>query len=79
MRYPWYLFHGLFEFGQGHRGPMIPYLPGGPMSCVPHQSAPLHQVPSLECPLTSVFLSEFPLTSHVLIKVPPYIECLLTS
>ncbi|CAI9558399.1 unnamed protein product, partial [Staurois parvus] len=25
---PWYLFHRLFEFGQGHRGPMIPYCPG---------------------------------------------------
>ncbi|CAI9599465.1 unnamed protein product, partial [Staurois parvus] len=35
MRCPWYLFHRLFfEFGQGHRGPMIPYCP---MSC---QSAP---------------------------------------
>ncbi|CAI9547036.1 unnamed protein product [Staurois parvus] len=28
MRCPWYLFHRLFEFGQGHRGPMIPYCPG---------------------------------------------------
>ncbi|CAI9568327.1 unnamed protein product [Staurois parvus] len=37
MRCPWYLFHRLFEFGQGHRGPMILYCPGGPMSC---QSAP---------------------------------------
>ncbi|CAI9573259.1 unnamed protein product, partial [Staurois parvus] len=26
-----YLFFiGFFEFGQGHRGPMIPYYPGGP-------------------------------------------------
>ncbi|CAI9571277.1 unnamed protein product, partial [Staurois parvus] len=24
-------FIGFFEFGQGHRGPMIPYCPGGPM------------------------------------------------
>ncbi|CAI9619492.1 unnamed protein product [Staurois parvus] len=23
-------FIGFFEFGQGHRGPMIPYCPGGP-------------------------------------------------
>ncbi|CAI9533219.1 unnamed protein product [Staurois parvus] len=34
MRCPWYLFHsfflGFFEFGQGHRGPMIPYCPGAP-------------------------------------------------
>ncbi|CAI9601279.1 unnamed protein product, partial [Staurois parvus] len=30
-------FIGFFEFGQGHRGHMIPYCPGGPMSC---QSAP---------------------------------------
>ncbi|CAI9562171.1 unnamed protein product [Staurois parvus] len=30
MRCPWYLFHRFFEFGQGHRGPMIPYCPGGP-------------------------------------------------
>ncbi|CAI9579760.1 unnamed protein product [Staurois parvus] len=37
MRCPWYLFIGFFEFGQGHRGPMIPYCPGGPMSC---QSTP---------------------------------------
>ncbi|CAI9612241.1 unnamed protein product [Staurois parvus] len=28
MRCPWYLFIGFFEFGQGHRGPMIPYCPG---------------------------------------------------
>ncbi|CAI9598840.1 unnamed protein product, partial [Staurois parvus] len=25
-----YLFHRLFEFGKGHRGPMIPYCPGAP-------------------------------------------------
>ncbi|CAI9572104.1 unnamed protein product [Staurois parvus] len=31
MRWLWYLFHRLFfEFGQGHRGPMIPYCPGAP-------------------------------------------------
>ncbi|CAI9600100.1 unnamed protein product [Staurois parvus] len=30
MSCPWYLFHRLFEFGQGHRGPMIPYCPGAP-------------------------------------------------
>ncbi|CAI9575975.1 unnamed protein product, partial [Staurois parvus] len=31
IRCPWYLFHRLFfEFGQGHRGPMIPYCPGAP-------------------------------------------------
>ncbi|CAI9540566.1 unnamed protein product [Staurois parvus] len=30
MRCPWYLFYRLFEFGQGHRGPMIPYCPGAP-------------------------------------------------
>ncbi|CAI9537149.1 unnamed protein product [Staurois parvus] len=23
-------FIGFFEFGQGHRGPMIPYCPGAP-------------------------------------------------
>ncbi|CAI9579166.1 unnamed protein product [Staurois parvus] len=28
MRCPWYLFHRLFEFGKGHRGPMIPYCRG---------------------------------------------------
>ncbi|CAI9556439.1 unnamed protein product [Staurois parvus] len=28
MRCPWYLFIGFFEFGQGHRGPMIPYCQG---------------------------------------------------
>ncbi|CAI9535164.1 unnamed protein product [Staurois parvus] len=28
---PFYrLFLGFFEFGQGHRGPMIPYCPGAP-------------------------------------------------
>ncbi|CAI9600188.1 unnamed protein product [Staurois parvus] len=31
IRCPWYLFHRLFfEFGQGHRGPIIPYCPGAP-------------------------------------------------
>ncbi|CAI9593295.1 unnamed protein product, partial [Staurois parvus] len=25
-----YFFIGFFEFGQGHRGPMIPYCPGAP-------------------------------------------------
>ncbi|CAI9618902.1 unnamed protein product [Staurois parvus] len=30
-------FIGFFWCGRGHRGPMIPYCPGGPMSC---QSAP---------------------------------------
>ncbi|CAI9611338.1 unnamed protein product [Staurois parvus] len=30
IRCPWYLFHRLFEFGQGHRGPMIPYCQGVP-------------------------------------------------
>ncbi|CAI9616547.1 unnamed protein product [Staurois parvus] len=34
MRCPWYLFHRLFlrffEFGQGHRDPMIPYCLGAP-------------------------------------------------
>ncbi|CAI9593587.1 unnamed protein product [Staurois parvus] len=30
MRCPWYLFIGFFEFGQGHRGPMIPYCLGAP-------------------------------------------------
>ncbi|CAI9545161.1 unnamed protein product, partial [Staurois parvus] len=30
MRCPWYLFHRLFEFGQGHRGSMIPYCSGAP-------------------------------------------------
>ncbi|CAI9575684.1 unnamed protein product, partial [Staurois parvus] len=30
MRCPWYLFHSFIEFGQGHRGPMIPYCPGAP-------------------------------------------------
>ncbi|CAI9581004.1 unnamed protein product, partial [Staurois parvus] len=30
MRCPWYLFHRLVEFGQGHRGPMIPDFPGAP-------------------------------------------------
>ncbi|CAI9622166.1 unnamed protein product [Staurois parvus] len=34
---PGTFFIGFFEFGQGHRGPMISYCPGGPMSC---QSAP---------------------------------------
>ncbi|CAI9585805.1 unnamed protein product, partial [Staurois parvus] len=30
MRCPWYLFHRFFflQFGQGHRGHMIPYCPG---------------------------------------------------
>ncbi|CAI9613529.1 unnamed protein product [Staurois parvus] len=31
-------FIGFFEFGQGHRGPHDPLLPGGPMRC---QSAPV--------------------------------------
>ncbi|CAI9555919.1 unnamed protein product, partial [Staurois parvus] len=34
---------GFFEFGQGHRGPHDPLLPGGPMSC---QSAP---GPTISC------------------------------
>ncbi|CAI9614890.1 unnamed protein product, partial [Staurois parvus] len=36
---PGTFFIGFFEFGQGHRGPMIPYCPGAPMTC---QSAPGH-------------------------------------
>ncbi|CAI9568683.1 unnamed protein product [Staurois parvus] len=31
------LFWVWFDCGRGHRGPMIPYCPGAPMSC---QSAP---------------------------------------
>ncbi|CAI9573014.1 unnamed protein product, partial [Staurois parvus] len=27
---PGTFFIGFFEFGQGHRGPMIPYCPGAP-------------------------------------------------
>ncbi|CAI9580404.1 unnamed protein product, partial [Staurois parvus] len=38
MRCPCTLFIGFFEFGQGHRGPMIPYCPGAP--CI--VSPPLH-------------------------------------
>ncbi|CAI9565240.1 unnamed protein product, partial [Staurois parvus] len=30
MRCSWYFFMGLLEFGQEHRGPMIPYCPGDP-------------------------------------------------
>ncbi|CAI9534131.1 unnamed protein product, partial [Staurois parvus] len=30
VRCPWYFFIGFFEFGQGHRGPMIPYCLGAP-------------------------------------------------
>ncbi|CAI9573096.1 unnamed protein product [Staurois parvus] len=33
MRCPWYhffFFIGFFDFGQGHKGPMIPYCPGAP-------------------------------------------------
>ncbi|CAI9577612.1 unnamed protein product, partial [Staurois parvus] len=30
MRCPGTFFTGFFEFGQGHRGPMIPYCPGAP-------------------------------------------------
>ncbi|CAI9550205.1 unnamed protein product [Staurois parvus] len=30
MRCPWTFFIGFFEFGKGHRGPMIPYCPGAP-------------------------------------------------
>ncbi|CAI9562146.1 unnamed protein product, partial [Staurois parvus] len=30
MKYPCYLFICFFECGQGHRGPMITYCPGGP-------------------------------------------------
>ncbi|CAI9533427.1 unnamed protein product [Staurois parvus] len=38
MRCPRTFFIGFFfQFGQGHRGLMIPYCPGAPMSC---QSAP---------------------------------------
>ncbi|CAI9614251.1 unnamed protein product [Staurois parvus] len=46
MRCPWYLFHRLFEFGQGHRGPHDPLLPGGLMSC---QSAPAPNPLVLNC------------------------------
>ncbi|CAI9610519.1 unnamed protein product, partial [Staurois parvus] len=48
MRCLWYTFL-FFEFRQGHRGPMIPLLPGGPMSC---QSTPWLQPFSdvCECP-----------------------------
>ncbi|CAI9612799.1 unnamed protein product [Staurois parvus] len=42
MKCPWYLlFIGFFECGQGHRGPMIPYCLGAPMSC---QSAPDYDI-----------------------------------
>ncbi|CAI9618206.1 unnamed protein product [Staurois parvus] len=45
MRCPWYLFIGFFEFGQGHRGPMIPYCPGAhELSVRPWYSA-------LQCPV----------------------------
>ncbi|CAI9548319.1 unnamed protein product, partial [Staurois parvus] len=30
MRCPSTFFLGFFDFGQGHRGPMIPYCPGAP-------------------------------------------------
>ncbi|CAI9599557.1 unnamed protein product, partial [Staurois parvus] len=30
MRCPGTFFIGFFEFGQGHRSPMIPYCPGAP-------------------------------------------------
>ncbi|CAI9607256.1 unnamed protein product [Staurois parvus] len=46
MRCPWYLFHRFFEFGQGHRGPMIPYCPGAPRVVSPPLLPP-HLEPSV--------------------------------
>ncbi|CAI9542268.1 unnamed protein product [Staurois parvus] len=55
MRCPWYLFHRLFfEFGQGHRGPMIPYCPGGPMSCQSGPGSHFMKEPCQSLPLSFI-------------------------
>ncbi|CAI9594934.1 unnamed protein product, partial [Staurois parvus] len=43
MRYPGTFYIGFFEFGQGHRGPMIPYCPGAPCVVSPPLIPPLSQ------------------------------------
>ncbi|CAI9594933.1 unnamed protein product [Staurois parvus] len=53
MRYPGTFYIGFFEFGQGHRGPMIPYCPGAPCVVSPPLIESKRKSQILGCPQKS--------------------------